>query len=58
MFAATVAGIYPNVEAAMASMGSGFEKTYQPRKELSPVYEEKYKRYQAFGKLIQNDHIL
>ncbi len=58
MFAATVAGIYPNVETAMTSMGSGFEKTYHPRKELSPVYEEKYKRYQAFGKLIQNDHRL
>jgi len=30
MFAATAAGLYPKVEAAMEAMGHGFDKTYLP----------------------------
>jgi L-ribulokinase len=54
MFAATIAGIYPNVEAAMSAMGRGFEKTYNPRKELLSKYKLQYDRYQVLGGLIQN----
>ncbi|HEY4968009.1 MAG TPA: FGGY-family carbohydrate kinase, partial [Puia sp.] len=58
MFAATAAGIYRNVELAMSSMGSGFETVYHPRKEYQSLYKEKYHRYLAFGKLLQNEEIL
>jgi L-ribulokinase len=58
MFAATVAGIYPNVESAMSSMGSGFESTYHPRKEYQSLYKKRYGRYQQFGKLLQNENII
>jgi L-ribulokinase len=58
MFAATAAGIYSNVESAMAAMGRGFETTYHPRNEFHNIYEEKYRRYTAVGKLFQNEYIL
>jgi L-ribulokinase len=58
MFAATAAGIYRNVESAMTAMGRGFEKTYNPRKEFHSRYEDKYRRYAAFGKILQKEHIL
>jgi len=53
MFAATAAGLYPRVEEAMASMGTGFEKTYQPRPANREVYNRRYERYLALGKLSQ-----
>jgi L-ribulokinase len=51
MFAATVAGIHPNVEKAMAAMGPGFEKTYEPRQDLQQHYQKRYDRYKELGKL-------
>jgi hypothetical protein len=42
----------------MAAMGRGFEKTYLPRTEFYSRYEEKYRRYSVFGKIIQKEHIL
>ncbi|AMR32270.1 ribulokinase [Mucilaginibacter sp. PAMC 26640] len=48
MFAAVVAGIYPNVEDAMNAMGGGFDAVYEPNPELKNIYE---KRYQEFKKL-------
>jgi L-ribulokinase len=53
MFAATVAGIYPNVEQAMAAMGGGFDKEYFPHKQKAPLYQNRYKQYIDFGKYIQ-----
>lgn len=50
MFAATVAGIYPKVEDAMAAMGQGFEKTYMPDQANTDVYSLRYDRYKKFGK--------
>ncbi len=49
MFAATVAGIYPRVEEAMAAMGQGFEKTFEPDPAVRSVYERRYVRYQKLG---------
>lgn len=50
MFAATAAGIYPKVEDAMAAMGHGFEKTYQPNATNTEVYTRRYERYKNLGK--------
>jgi len=45
MFAATVAGLYPTVEAAKDAMGSGIEKEYRPDPERAAAYDVLYERY-------------
>lgn len=54
MFAATVAGIYPQVEDAMHAMGQGFEKTYEPRPEMVDIYAVRYQRYKEVGGFIES----
>lgn len=49
MFAATVAGIYPNAEAAMNTMGQGFDLNYKPDPSRTSVYEKRYRKYLSFG---------
>ncbi|MBD1393369.1 ribulokinase [Mucilaginibacter glaciei] len=49
MFAAVVAGIYPNVEEAMSAMGGGFDATYEPNPALQAVYQKRYQQYQKLG---------
>jgi L-ribulokinase len=53
MFAATAAGIYPNVEEAMAAMGGGFDKAYFPDKQKATLYNQRYKKYEDLGKYIE-----
>lgn len=55
MFAATAAGLYPKVEDAMAAMGQGFEKTYQPEAGKVDYYATRYKMYLELGKKIENN---
>ncbi len=50
MFAATVSGVYPSVQAAMAAMGQGFGLTYHPNAIVVPVYEKRYQQYVELGK--------
>ncbi len=49
MFAATAAGIYRNVEAAMQAMGQGFDAVYQPDKKNAAVYAKRYAQYNSLG---------
>jgi L-ribulokinase len=53
MFAATAAGIYPNVEDAMKAMGQGFETTYYPHAAKAAIYAKRYERYQQLGKFLE-----
>ena len=53
MFAATAAGIHPNVEAAMQAMGSGFEKTYLPDQNHVGMYNVRYNQYKKLGKFLE-----
>jgi L-ribulokinase len=53
MFAATAAKLHPNVEEAMRSMGTGFEKTYSPDKNKKSIYDTRYKQYQRSGEQIE-----
>ncbi|MEM1136248.1 MAG: ribulokinase [Bacteroidota bacterium] len=53
MFAATVAGIYPNVETAQQAMGNGFDKEYIPIAENVKKYAVLYKRYQKIGGFLE-----
>jgi L-ribulokinase len=56
MFAATAAGIYPTVEAAMDAMGTGFEKEYKPNKRKQKMYREHYQQYQTLGRYLEKYH--
>jgi L-ribulokinase len=49
MFAATVAGLYPNVSEAMNAMGQGFDAEYYPNTERNAVYEKRYQQYLQLG---------
>lgn len=53
MFAAVVAGVYPNVEAAQKTMGQGFASEFYPNEENHKVYLELYKKYQSLGKFTE-----
>jgi L-ribulokinase len=53
MFAATVAGIYPNVEEAMAAMGGGFDVEYTPNKQNAGLYKTRYQRYAELGRYVE-----
>lgn len=53
MFAATVAGIYPNVEDAMQAMGQGFDAEYFPDPAKAAIYQKRYVQYQQLGNFIE-----
>jgi L-ribulokinase len=53
MFAVTAAGIYPNVEEAMAAMGGGFDQEYFPDQQKASLYQNRYKQYKDLGKYIE-----
>lgn len=57
MFAATAAGLYPNVEQAMNAMGQGFDCTYKPNRKNVPYYKKRYKQYKKFGAFIEKQTI-
>ncbi|MBO5309222.1 MAG: ribulokinase [Lentisphaeria bacterium] len=52
MFAATAAGVYPDIDAAMKNMGAGFDLEYTPDPELTAVYDKLYLRYLEDGRRI------
>jgi L-ribulokinase len=49
MFAATVAGVYPQVQDAQRAMGQGFMKTYYPDEENHKIYHKLYEKYKTLG---------
>ncbi|MBW4888169.1 ribulokinase [Mucilaginibacter sp. HMF5004] len=53
MFAATVAGIYPNVEEAMKAMGAGFDMEYYPEKANQEIYKLRAQQYTQLGNFIE-----
>ena len=53
MFAATAAGLYSQVEDAMAAMGQGFDQEYHPDQSQVPIYAKRYKQYNRFGDFIE-----
>lgn len=54
MFAATIAGIYPNIEVAQRSMSSVLSNVYIPNKEKAKRYELIYKEYLNLGTKLSN----
>ncbi len=55
MFAAVASGIYGKVEEARDSMGSGFEKEYQPDASKAEVYDKLYRKYLRLGEFVEED---
>jgi len=55
MFAATTAGIYSNIEDAMAAMGQGFDKEYHPNPQRVEIYKLRYEKYRQMGAMIENN---
>jgi L-ribulokinase len=49
MFAATAAGVHPNVETAMHAMGRGFDLEYHPDRKASAIYAQRFQRYRELG---------
>lgn len=54
MFAATAAGVYENVEGAIAAMNSGFACEYVPRPEVAAAYRLRYEEYLQLGAFIHS----
>ena len=54
MYAATAAGIFKNVKEAIATMGNGFEKTYNPNPEKTEIYLKLYRKYCQFGEFVES----
>lgn len=53
MFAATAAGLHPNVETAMRVMGQGFDMEYKPQNVVVPIYKRRYERYKTLGRVLE-----
>ncbi len=54
MFAATVAGIYPDVTTAMNAMGQGFDQEYFPDATKVFMYNKRYQQYLQLGAFIES----
>ncbi|GHN02744.1 ribulokinase [Cytophagales bacterium WSM2-2] len=54
MFAATAAGIYPNVGEAMKAMGQGFEVEYKPVTARVQIYEKRYRKFKTLSEMAGN----
>jgi L-ribulokinase len=57
MFAATVSGIYDNVDDAMRAMGQGFDAVYEPRPEYVAIYKKRYVKYKEVGEFIEKQTV-
>jgi L-ribulokinase len=55
MYAATAAGIYPDVKSAVKAMGNGFEMTYYPDSTVVEKYYTLYRKYVALGKFVEQE---
>jgi L-ribulokinase len=49
MFAATAAGLYPDILSAQKALAPSIEKTYSPNPARVPVYDTLYGRYKTLG---------
>ena len=54
MNAAAAAGLYPSLPEAMDSMSSGFDRIYSPVPAHTAVYEEIYRRYMKYARMVND----
>ena len=55
MFAATAAGLYPQVGAAQQAMSPGTEAVYHPDPERARRYDRRYEDYRALGSFVESE---
>jgi L-ribulokinase len=55
MFAATAAGLYPDVLSAQAAMRAPVERVYEPDPARRAAYDKIYKKYQALGAFAEKE---
>lgn len=55
MAAASAAQLYPTMEDAQKSMGSGFERVYEPNPENAEKYNAVYDKYSKLCQFIENE---
>jgi L-ribulokinase len=55
MFAAVAGQLHPCIEDAMQRMNSGFDRIYQPLPERVAIYDNIYKRYQRYAKMLEKE---
>jgi L-ribulokinase len=55
MCAATVAGAYPTVDAAMQRMGNGFAREYAPDARRAASYRRLYDRYSRLAGFVEEE---
>jgi len=55
MFAATAAGLYPDVLAAQAAMRAPVERTYKPDPARVSAYNRIYEKYKALGAFVEKE---
>jgi L-ribulokinase len=55
MFAAVVAGVYPDIQSAQKAMGQGFLSEYLPDEENHKVYLKLYEKYLCLGKFTESE---
>ena len=55
MFAAVVAGIYENIEAAQRKMGAGFDAVYEPIPDNVKKYKSLYEAYGQIGEFVEGN---
>ena len=54
MYAATAAGMYPDVQAAIKAMGQGVETIYYPEQEAVTCYDRIYEKYLTLGTFVES----
>ena len=55
MFAATAAGIYPDITQAQKAMGAGFAREYLPDSQLTEHYDQLYSAYSRYAELVETE---
>jgi L-ribulokinase len=55
MFAATAAGLYPDVLSAQAAMRAPVERVYTPDPARRAAYDRIYRKYQALGNFVEKE---
>jgi L-ribulokinase len=52
MFAATIGGLYPDIQEAQKAMTSGFDAVFTPQPEKVAVYQKLYEKYKKIGAIL------
>ncbi len=55
VFAATAAGLYPDIFTAQKALSAGVERTHKPDPARKAVYDRLYERYLRLGKFIEGE---